>query len=128
MQIHVWKIREDTSLGIPPRSGTISAMIHVVATTTLNPGTRAAFLIEFKRMVPETLAEDGCIRYEPVFDIAETIHPRQITARPDVVTVLESWRDLDCLRAHLAAPHLVAYRERVRDYVVAGQLQILTGG
>ena len=101
-------------------------MIHVVATTTLHSGTRAAFLTELKRMVPETLAEDGCIRYEPVIDIDDTIHPRQVAARADVVTILESWRDLDCLRAHLAAPHMAAYRVRVRDYVAAGQLQILT--
>lgn len=104
------------------------AMIHVVATTTLKPGTRPAFLAEFKRMVPESLAEDGCIRYEPVIDVAEVIHPRQLAERPDVVTVLESWRDLDCLRAHLAAPHMAAYRERVKDYVAAGQLQVLTPG
>lgn len=103
-------------------------MIHVVATTTLKPGTRQAFLAEFKRMVPDTLAEDGCIRYEPVVDVAESIHPRQVAERSDVVTILESWRSLDCLRAHLAAPHMAAYRERVKDYVAAGQLQILTPG
>ncbi len=103
-------------------------MIHVVATTTLKPGTRNAFLAEFKSMIPETLAEDGCIRYEPVVDIATNIHPRQVSERADVVTILESWRSLDCLRVHLAAPHMAAYRERVKDYVAAGQLQVLTAG
>jgi quinol monooxygenase YgiN len=103
-------------------------MIYVVATTTLKPGCRAAFLVEFKRMVPETLAEVGCISYAPVVDVGETIHPKQVAERSDVVTVLETWRDLDCLRAHLAAPHMAAYREKVKDLVAAGQLQILTAG
>lgn len=101
-------------------------MIHVVATTTVKPGQRAAFLAHFKAMVPETLAEEGCLRYEPMVDVSTTIHPKQVAERADVVTIIETWRDLDCLKAHLAAPHMAAYREKVKDLVAAGQLQIVT--
>jgi quinol monooxygenase YgiN len=42
------------------------------------------------------------------------------------VTVIEKWNCLDALQAHLAAPHMTEYRERVRDLVVAVDLQVLT--
>jgi quinol monooxygenase YgiN len=99
-------------------------MIHVIATLTVVPGKRTPFLAEFRRIVAPTLAEDGCLGYRPTIDVGEAIHPRQVLARPDVVTVVEAWRDLAALRAHLAAPHMAAYRERVKDLVVSGALQI----
>ena len=100
-------------------------MIHVVATITVAPGRRADFLAEFTRMVPETLAEDGCLLYRPLVDCPSGVHPRQVAERPDVVTIVEQWRDLPALQAHLAAPHMAAYRERVKELVVSGSLQIL---
>lgn len=99
-------------------------MIHVIATLTVKPGKRAAFLAEFHRIVAPTLAEDGCLGYQPTIDVAERIHAKQVEARPEVVTVVEGWRDLQALQAHLAAPHMAAYRERVKDLVVSGALQI----
>lgn len=99
-------------------------MIHVVATLTIAPGKRSDFLVEFQRIVAPTLAEDGCHQYQPTCDVAARIHARQVEARPNVVTVVERWRDLAALQAHLAAPHMAAYRERVKDLVVSGALQI----
>ncbi|MBA3686551.1 MAG: antibiotic biosynthesis monooxygenase [Planctomycetes bacterium] len=100
-------------------------MIHVVATLTVKPGTRSEFLGEFQRMVPQTLAEDGCLGYEPLIDCPAGVHTRQISERAEVVTVVERWRDLAALQAHLVAPHMAAYRERVKHLVVSGSLQIL---
>lgn len=100
-------------------------MIHVVATITLRPGRRADFLAEFRRIVPPTLAEDGCLQYEPTVDVAQAVHHAQVAPRADVVTVVERWRDLGALQAHLAAPHMAAYRARVKDLVAGAQLQIL---
>ena len=38
-------------------------MIHVVAKIEVVPGKRDAFLDEFHRLVPEVLAEEGCVEY-----------------------------------------------------------------
>lgn len=101
-------------------------MIHVVATITIHPGRRADFLAEFTRMVPDTRAEDGCLAYEPLVDAAPGVHHAQVPSRPEVVTIVERWRDLAALRAHLVAPHMAVYRTRVKDLVAGAQLQILT--
>ena len=45
--------------------------------------------------------------------------------RADVVTVVEKWQSLDHLTAHLAAPHMMEYRVRVKDYVTRVSLQVL---
>ena len=101
-------------------------MIHVIATITVRPGCRAGFLAEFRRMMPDTRAEDGCLAYEPLVDAAPGVHAAQVPQRPEVVTIVERWRDLAALRAHLVAPHMAAYRARVAYHVVSVQLQILT--
>ena len=99
-------------------------MIHVIATIILKPGQRDAFLAEFQRIVAPTRAEDGCIRYQPTIDVRERISPRQAEERQDAVIVVESWRDLAVLKAHLAAPHMAAYRETVKDLVALTGLHI----
>ena len=40
------------------------------------------------------------------------------------MTVVESWESLDSLYAHLEAPHMAAYRERVKDYVSGASLTV----
>jgi quinol monooxygenase YgiN len=99
-------------------------MIHVIATVEVVPGRRDEFLAEFRRVAPLVRAEAGCREYGPAVDVAAEI-PRQIPPREDVVTIVEKWEDLDALRAHLAAPHMQDYRERVKGLVTRVQLQIL---
>lgn len=99
-------------------------MIFVIATAEVKPGKRDAFLAEFRRNVPNVLAEKGCIEYGPTVD-AKTDIKAQIPLRENVVTIVEKWENLEALQAHLGAPHMLAYRERVKDYVVGVTLQIL---
>jgi quinol monooxygenase YgiN len=99
-------------------------MIFVIATAEVKPGKREAFLAEFRRNVPNVLAEKGCIEYGPTVD-AKTDIKAQIPLRENVVTIVEKWESLEALQAHLGAPHMLAYRERVKDYVVGVTLQIL---
>jgi quinol monooxygenase YgiN len=99
-------------------------MIHVIATIELTPGGREAFLKEFHALVPHVHAEDGCIAYGPAVDVASGI-PLQGALRKDVVTVVEQWRDVAALQAHLVAPHMQAYRGKVKDLVRGTQLQVL---
>jgi len=99
-------------------------MIHVLATIAVVAGKRDAFLAEFHRVMPAVLAEDGCLAYGPAVDVDSGI-PIQPPLRADAVVVIEQWRDLAALKAHLQAPHMAAYRERVKGLVGGVQLQVL---
>jgi quinol monooxygenase YgiN len=100
-------------------------VIHVIATITVAAGKRAEFLKEFHALVPLVHAENGCVDYGPTVDVASGI-PVQGALRDDVVTVVERWKDLDALRAHLVAPHMKTYRDKVKDMVLGTQLQVLS--
>ncbi|MBG86937.1 MAG: antibiotic biosynthesis monooxygenase [Verrucomicrobiales bacterium] len=102
-------------------------MIHVVATIEVVEGKRDAFLREFHKLVPQVYAEPGCHEYAPFEDV-ETDIPAQGGARKDVVTVLEKWKDVASLKAHLDAQHMAEFRERVKDLVSEVKLQILKQG
>jgi hypothetical protein len=43
-------------------------MIYVIATIEVVAGKREQFLEEFRRLVPEVLAEQGCLFYGPTID------------------------------------------------------------
>lgn len=99
-------------------------MIHVIATIDLAPGTRDAFLTEFRKLVPEVKAELGCLDYGPAVD-AETNIPTQARIGPDKVVIVEQWENIAALKAHAVAPHMQAYRARVKDFVKGMELRIL---
>ena len=99
-------------------------MIHVIATIEVAPGERDAFLEEFHGIVDEVLSEKDCVEYGPTVDL-ETNLPNQPAIRPDVVTIVEKWKSLEDLEAHLVAPHMIAYRHRVKELVRGTSLQVL---
>ena len=99
-------------------------MIHVIATIEVRPGKRAAFLVEFHRIVPLVRAEVGCIEYGPTVDVDSGIAV-QGAIRENVAVIVEKWESLEALKTHLHAPHMAAYRVAVKDLVVGVQLQIL---
>ena len=100
-------------------------MIHVIATVELAPGTREKFLVEFRRLIPDVRAEAGCIEYGPAID-AETDIPIQFKVGADRVVVIEKWETVAALKAHGVAPHMQAYRARVKDFVRGMELRVLT--
>ncbi len=99
-------------------------MIHVIAIIELQAGTREDFLREFRGIVPSVLAEQGCIEYGPAVDAPTDLSQQQILGEA-VVTIVEKWSDVDCLKAHLVAPHMLAYRERVKPFVRNVRLHVL---
>jgi len=99
-------------------------MIHVLATITVKPGKREAFLAEFHRIMPMVHAEAGCIEYGPTVDVASGISV-QGPLRDNVAVIIEKWESLASLKAHLQAPHMIEYRVRVKDLVDGVTLQIL---
>ena len=99
-------------------------MIYVIATVEVKPGKRDAFLAEFHKNIPNVRAEKGCLEYGPTVDVKTDIKA-QIPLRVDTVTIVEKWESLQALQTHLVAPHMTAYRERVKDIVAGVTLQVL---
>ena len=100
-------------------------MIHVIATIELAPGTRDAFLTEFRQLIPDVKAEAGCIAYGPAVD-AETDIPTQARIGADKVVIVEQWESVAALKAHAVAPHMQAYRVRVKEFVKGMELRVLS--
>lgn len=98
-------------------------MIHVVASISLKSGQLAAFAELFKANVPAVLAEEGCIEYTPAWDTASGIEGQDLDG--DRLMVIEKWESLDHLKAHLEAPHMLAFRENAGHLVDSVELKIL---
>lgn len=99
-------------------------MIVVIAEISIAEGKRDEFLPLFKALVPSVLAETGCIEYGPTVDVDSGIDA-QAELRPNVVTVVEKWQDVDALKAHLTAPHMAEFRESARDLMTGLTLRIV---
>jgi quinol monooxygenase YgiN len=100
-------------------------MIHVIATIKVKSGMRETYLGILKANVPNVLAEKGCIAYVPTVDVESGI-PVQVDLRADVVTLVETWESLADLQAHLKTPHMLDYREKVKNIVKNISLHVLT--
>src|SRR6478672_8863134 len=99
-------------------------MIHVIASIQTAAGRRDDVLKAFHALRPEVLAEAGCIEYGTAVDL-DGVVDGQPAARADLVTVVEKWEHPAALRAHLAAPHMVAFREKVKDIVTGVEIRVL---
>jgi quinol monooxygenase YgiN len=99
-------------------------MIHVIATIQVQEGRSEAFLRLLRELIPEVRAEAGCLGYEAALDVMTSI-PMQPPVRPDTVTVVEKWRDVAALQAHLDAAHVAAFLTRARGMIRNLQLQVL---
>ncbi|HEY8612696.1 MAG TPA: putative quinol monooxygenase [Roseomonas sp.] len=99
-------------------------MIHVVAVITARPGQRDALLALFRANIPAVLAEEGCLEYGPVVDLPD-FGPAQTPIGPDTFMVIEKWTTPEALRAHGAAPHMVAYGKASRELVAGRTVHVL---
>jgi quinol monooxygenase YgiN len=98
-------------------------MICVVATIKIKPGQHSEFLAIFNANVPAVLAENGCIEYFPTIDIDANV---SIQAKGEnEVVVIEKWESVAALHAHFEAPHMISYKEQVKDMVVDVSLRVL---
>ncbi len=99
-------------------------MIHVIATIRTAAGRRGDFLAAFAEVVPLVRAEAGCLDYGPAVDLDAGIDG-QPPVRDEAVTVVEKWESVAALRDHLAAPHMLAYRQKVKDMVAGVEIRVL---
>ncbi len=98
-------------------------MINVIASIHIKEGRRSEFIDIFKSNVPLVLEEKGCIEYVPTIDFHTGLPPQELNK--NVVTVIEKWESLGDLQTHLSAPHMLTYREKVKDLVEKVSLKIL---
>jgi len=98
-------------------------MIYVIASIHVKKGRLQDFIEVFKSNVPNVREERGCIQYVPTVDINADLPPQILDE--NVVTVIENWESLDALRDHLATPHMLAYREKVKGIVEDISIKVL---
>jgi quinol monooxygenase YgiN len=98
-------------------------MICVLASIELHEGQRAAFLEIFRANVPKVRQENGCLEYFPAVDLDSGLPVQRLEG--NMVTVIEKWQSLEALRAHLAAPHMLEYKDKVQTLVKDISLKVL---
>ena len=99
-------------------------MIYVIANIELAVGKRALYLQELNKNVPLVRSENGCLQYGAAADVTTGI-PVQAPIDENTVTIMEQWADVDALKAHLTAPHMLTYREAVKDCVKRVTIRVL---
>ncbi|HSW64605.1 MAG TPA: putative quinol monooxygenase [Dissulfurispiraceae bacterium] len=98
-------------------------MIHVLASIRVKAASRNAFIDVFKANVANVRAEKGCIEYVPATDAQTDISVQHRNA--DIVTIIEKWQSVESLKDHLEAPHMIAYKDAVKDMVESVDVKIL---
>jgi len=99
-------------------------MIHVVAVIKAKPGERETILAAFKDNIPAVHAEQGCVEYRPVIDVANA-GPIQTDIGPDSFMVIEKWERMEDLTAHAKSAHMAAYAQKVKALIADRSVHVL---
>jgi quinol monooxygenase YgiN len=100
-------------------------VVHVLAIITARTGLRDQILEAFRANVPAVHAENGCIEYIATVD-CDDAGGMQIKFGDDTFVVVEKWQSLDALKAHAAAPHMVAYAAKTKDMIASRVIHVLS--
>ena len=98
-------------------------MINVIASIRVKTGSLSDFLEIFRAIMPKVREEKGCIEYFPAVDVDAKLPPQILDE--NIVTIIEKWESLEALRDHLEAPHMLEYKEKVKDIVAGLSLKVL---
>jgi len=90
-------------------------MIYVIATIQLKPGSVDAIRAAAAAVHAETLNEDGCMSYEQFSSLAD----------PDKLVVVEQWASREALTAHSKTPHMLAWRDASKDYLITRRIEVV---
>jgi quinol monooxygenase YgiN len=99
-------------------------MIHVLAIITAHPGMRDRILEAWRGNAPAVRAEDGCLQYEAVVDVADVL-PGMARFGDDTFVVVERWSSPAALQAHAVAPHMKAYASQVKAWTANRAIHVL---
>ena len=91
-------------------------MIYVVAELRLKPGMAEKAAAEARKVVAGTVKEDGCLAYDFHLSVTD----------PTRLVAVERWTSRAALDAHNKTPHLLAWREAGKEFVVDRNIQIIT--
>jgi quinol monooxygenase YgiN len=100
-------------------------MISVIASIRVKGDRLSQFIEILRANVPKVREESGCIEYFPAIDIDSGLPVQKLDK--NVVTIIEKWESVEALRAHLKTPHMLAYREMVKDIVEELSIKVLKG-
>ena len=98
-------------------------MINVIASIHIKEGRLSEFIEIFKTNIPKVLEEKGCVEYVPTIDVPTGLPPQELNN--NVVTIIEKWGSLEELKAHMTAPHMLVYKEKVKDLIDKVSLKVL---
>ena len=98
-------------------------MICVIASIRVKAGRVPEFIEILKSNLPNVREEEGCIEYFPAIDIDSGLPVQKLDK--NIVTIMEKWKSVEALRAHLKTPHMLAYREKVKDMVEELSIKVL---
>ena len=98
-------------------------MIYVIATSEVKEGCREKFIELTKANLATVRAEKGCIFYGLNEDCATDLPS---VKKPNTLTFVECWENLDALKAHLASPHMKAFGASVKELRIGSELRIVT--
>jgi len=90
----------------------VTVVIVVTAKFKSLPGMRDKVVEYASSCVEATRKEQGCVRYELFLSSEDDV----------TLQFIEEWTDLDALRVHLKAPHLVAFQEQRKNIVEEGRV------
>ena len=99
-------------------------MVHVLAVITAKPGMRDRILAAYRDNVAAVRAEDGCLAYEAVVDVAAAT-PGFAQFGVDTFVVVEKWASMEALQAHAVAPHMKAYGSKVKEWTANRAIHVL---
>ncbi len=99
-------------------------MINVIAFIRLKEGRVPEYIEIVKANIPHVIKEEGCLEYRPTIDHPTDLPPQALDS--NVVTIIEKWRTIEDLLAHFSAPHMLAYREKVKNIVDKISIKVLT--
>ena len=100
-------------------------MIFVIATSDVKPGCREKFIETALKNIPNVHAENGCIIYQLAGDFDSGFAAQQKYGENTLVFV-ECWENIECLKAHLATPHMKKFMEDVKDLRTSSSLKVLS--
>jgi quinol monooxygenase YgiN len=98
-------------------------MINVIASIRVKADRLSEFIEIFKSNVPSVMKEKGCIEYLPTIDIDADLPPQNLDE--NVVTIIEKWENLRSLHNHLKSPHMLTYKEKVKNIVEDLYIKVL---